>query len=46
MLSADQIATFLNQPFLRNKLMKQRHFLHVDANSQKLKVDQKCFDWV
>ena len=46
MLSADQIATFLNQPFLENKLMKQPHFLHVDTNSQKLKVDQKFSDWV
>ena len=25
--------------------MKQRHILHVDTNSQKLKVDQKFFDW-
>ena len=23
-------------------MMKQPHFLHVDSNSQKLKVDQKC----
>ena len=26
--------------------MKQFHFLHVDMNSQKLKVDQKFYDWV
>ena len=33
MLSAIPIAVFLNQAFL------QPHFLHVDTNSQKLKVD-------
>ena len=43
MLSASQIAGFLNQLFLQNKLMKQSHFLHLDTNSQKLKVDQKVF---
>ena len=41
MLSAIQIAGFLNQPFLQKNLMKRSHFLHVDTNSQKLKVDQK-----
>ena len=40
MLSANQLAGFLNQPFLQNKLMKQPHFLHYDTNSQKLKVVQ------
>ena len=40
MISANQIAGFFNQLFLQNKLMKQHHFLHVDTNSQKLKVDQ------
>ena len=45
MLSAKQIAGFLNQLFLQNKLMKQRHFLYVDTNSQKWKKDQKCFGW-
>ena len=25
--------------------MKQPHFLHVDTNSQKLKVDEKCLGW-
>ena len=41
MLSTNQIAGFLNQ----NKLMKQPHFLYVDTNSQKLKVDPKFFGW-
>ena len=41
--SANQIAGFLNQEFLQNKLMKQPHFLHIDTSSQKLKVDLK---WV
>ena len=39
----NQIAGFLNELFLQNKLMKQPHFLHVDTSSQKLKVDQKFF---
>ena len=25
--------------------MKQSHFLHVDTNSQKIKVDRKIFGW-
>ena len=41
MLSANQIAGFLNQPFLQNKLMKRPDFLHFDTNSQKLKGDRK-----
>ena len=45
MLSANQIAGFSNQPFLQNKSMKQPHFLHVDTNSEKLKVDRKVFSW-
>ena len=36
MLSANQIARFLNQLFLQNKLMKQHHFKHYDTNLQKL----------
>ena len=32
---------FLNQLFLQNKSIKQSHFLHVDTNSQKLKVVRK-----
>ena len=44
MLSADQIAGFLNQLFLQNKSMNQPHFLHVDTNPQKLKADRKF--WV
>ena len=43
MPSAKQIASFLNQIFLQNKSMKQPHFLRVDTNSQKLKVDRKFF---
>ena len=39
MLSANQIAGFSNQLFLQNKLMKDPHFLHVDTNLQKIKVD-------
>ena len=39
MLSANQIAGFLNQPFLQNKLMKQPNTLHVDTNLQKLKIN-------
>ena len=45
MVSANQISGFLNQPFFQNKSMKQPNSLHVDTNSQKLKVDQKCFGW-
>ena len=39
MLSAIQIAEFLNQAFFQSKSMKKPYFLHVDTNSQKLKVD-------
>ena len=45
MLSANQIAGFLNQLFLQNKNMKQSHFLHIDTTSQNLKVYQKIFGW-
>ena len=45
MLSASQIAGFLNQLFIQNKLLKQPYFMHVDTNSEKLKVDRKFFDW-
>ena len=41
MVSANQIPGFLNQQFLQNKSLKQPNSLHVDTNSQKLKVDQK-----
>ena len=44
MLSAIQIAGFLNQPFLQNKSTKQSHFLHVDTNSQKSKLIE--FFWL
>ena len=42
-LSAIQIVEFLSQAFLQSKSMKQPHFLYVDTNSQKLKVDWKVF---
>ena len=43
MFSANQI---FNQPYLQNKSVKYfLHFLHIDTNSHKLKVDQKVFDW-
>ena len=45
MVSANQIPGFLNQPFLENKLMKQRNSLHVDTKSQNLKVDRKFLVW-
>ena len=41
MVSANQIPAFLNQPFLQHKSSKQHNALHVDTNSQKLKVDRK-----
>ena len=43
MLSAVQIAGFLNQAFLQRKSMKQPRSLHIDTNLQKLKVDRKVF---
>ena len=46
MLSANQIVGFLNHLFLQNNSMQQPHFLHVDTNSQKLKVAGKFFGWV
>ena len=45
MLLANQIAGFLNQPFLQNNWMKQPNILHVDTNSQKLKLIEKFFGW-
>ena len=44
MLSTIQIAKFLNQAFLQSKSMKQAQFLHVDINSQRLKIDWKVYD--
>ena len=38
MIGANQIAGFLNQLFLQNKLMKKPNFLHVDESPQKLRV--------
>ena len=42
-ISAIEIAGYLNQAFLQSKSMKRLHFLYVDTNSQKLKVDWKVF---
>ena len=42
MFSANQIAGFLNQCFPQKKSM---NFLHVDTNSQKLKVEWKFSGW-
>ena len=41
MLLANQIVGFLNLPYLWNKKINSHKFLHVDANSWKLKVDWK-----
>ena len=46
MFSVNQIAEFLNQPYLQNKSMKSPDFLHVNSNSHKLKIDQKILEWV
>ena len=43
MVSPNQIPGLLNQPFLQHKSRKQYNSLHVDTNSQKLKVDRKFF---
>ena len=43
MLPAVEITRSLNQAFLQKKEMKQPHYLHVDTNSQKFKVDGKIF---
>ena len=40
MFSVNQITGFFNQPYLQNKSMKYSDFLHVDADSHKLNVDQ------
>ena len=45
MISVNQIKGFLNRLFLQSRSMKQPHFLHVDTNSQKLKVYRKVFGW-
>ena len=39
--STNKFAGFLNQLFRQNRSLKQPH-LHVDTNSQKLKIVQKC----
>ena len=38
MVLVSQIAGFLNQLYLWNKMMKNSNFLHVDTNLFKLKV--------
>ena len=45
MLLGNQIAGFLNQLYLSNKMMKKPDFLHVDKASWKLKVDWKISSW-
>ena len=40
MFSNKEIAGFFNQPYLQNKSMKYPDFLHVDTNSNRLKIDQ------
>ena len=40
-----RLQDFLINHFSRKKLMKQHNSLHVDRNSQKLKVDQTFFVW-
>ena len=35
----NEIAGFLNQLYLQDKIMKNLDFLHADTNSLKLKVD-------
>ena len=39
MISAIQIAGFLNQVFPKSELIKEPPLLHIDTNSEKLKVD-------
>ena len=43
MFLANQIAGFLNQPYLQNKSMNQPDCQHVDTNSHKLRVSQRIF---
>ena len=45
MLLAKEIAGFINQLYLQNKMTKNPDFLHVDTNSLKLKVDWKVLGW-
>ena len=40
MFSGNQIAGFFNQSYIQNKWLKWPDFLHVDANSHELTVDQ------
>ena len=39
MFLVNEIAGFLNQLYLQNKIMKNPDFLHVEINSLNLKVD-------
>ena len=45
MLSANQIAAVLHQPYLQNKVIKWLDILRVDTNSWELKVYLKHFEW-
>ena len=45
MLSANQIAGFLKQQYLKNEAFNWPDFLHADANSGKKKDDLKIFGW-
>ena len=42
---SQSVAGFFYQLYLQKKSMKQPDFLHDDANSHELKVDQKIFGW-
>ena len=41
MLLANQIARFLDQLYLKNKLMKKPYLIHVDTDSWELKLTEK-----
>ena len=43
MPSSNQIAKFFNQPYLQGKSLKYPDILHVDTNSNELKVDRNIF---
>ena len=45
-LSANQIAGFLDGVYIQNKMMKKPDFLHVDKDSWKLKGNWKILEWV
>ena len=45
MLSANQIAGFLKQLYLKSEAFNWLDFLHADTNSEKKKDDLKIFGW-